>query len=426
VAVGLCACALACAPANPRAPAAPDSEPLAHAPGRALERSGVIPASTAASERLAITSAPGAAAPATPILAALVDALEVRNLTGSDGRSEAHPRFSPDGRLLSYELREGSAQSILLAQLDDLKAPPQRITSVPRGPGSRSVEDVLLGLEPGDESYNAELSFAPDSAWFVFTGNARSGVYRLYRGRVGASGVLLLTSQAKQDGHPAVSPDGRWLAYVSAREGPGKLVLRDLQSGAERQLTDGAEVDLYPVWSPDSRSIAYTSGTNDDHDVYLVRDVAAPGAAPIALTRWNFDDLRPVFSPDGSALAFYSNFSPDGDLQKWSILVVPADGSGPRKGEALGQRVVATQVVKDLEAGPAWLPWGHALVYARDRAAEWNPIFAVDTDTRKERPIATSTRMNHDLVCSRDGWLAFRAQVASWDDIFLARLVQMP
>jgi hypothetical protein len=50
----------------------------------------------------------------------------------------------------------------------------------------------------------------------------------------------------------------------------------------------------------------------------------------------------------------------------------------------------------------------------------------VDTETREEMRLSTQTRMNHDLTCSRNGLLAFRAQVASWDDIFLTPLARTP
>jgi hypothetical protein len=125
-------------------------------------------------------------------------------------------------------------------------------------------------------------------------------------------------------------------------------------------------------------------------------------------------------------VAFYSNYSPGGEEKEWSIVAVPADGSGPSKGAALAKLAVATNVVTDPEVGPAWLPWGRAVVYARNLKAEWNPIYAVDTETREELRIETQTRMNHDLTCSRMGLLAFRAQIASWDDIFVAPLVRVP
>jgi hypothetical protein len=50
----------------------------------------------------------------------------------------------------------------------------------------------------------------------------------------------------------------------------------------------------------------------------------------------------------------------------------------------------------------------------------------VEADSREDLRLSTVTRMNHDLTCSRDGRLAFRAQVASWDDIFVADLVSRP
>src|SRR5262249_7662938 len=150
--------------------------------------------------------------------------------------------------------------------------------------------------------------------------------------------------------------------------GRGKLVLRELAGGAERQLTSGEKIDLYPAWAPDSRLVAYTSGDNDNHDVFVL-DVTAPQPLPRQLTAWKYDDLRPTFSPDGSLIAFYPNYSPSGEEKEWSIVVVPADGSGPSKGAALAKRAVALNVVTDPEVGPAWLPWGHALVYARNLKA---------------------------------------------------------
>jgi Tol biopolymer transport system component len=350
--------------------------------------------------------------------------LVLRNVTATPDQNEANPRFSPDGRYLSFERRHGSAQAIFVVGTEAPGGAVERITSQPPR-AAASAEEALLGGARADDSYNAQISFYADARSFVFTGNAGSGVYRLYEGTLGGGPPRALTAQSKEDGHPAVSPDGRWLVYVSARAGIGKLFLRDLTTGAERQLTAGDKVDLYPAWSPDSRLVAYTSGDNDNHDVFVV-DASAPQPTPRQLTTWKYDDLRPTFSPDGALVAFYSNYSPTGEEKEWSIVAVPADGSGPTKGSALAKLAVAQNVVTDPEVGPAWLPWGRAVIYARNLRAEWNPIYAVDTETRAEVRIETSTRMNHDLTCSRNGLLAFRAQVASWDDVFVAPLGRTP
>ena len=350
--------------------------------------------------------------------------LTLRNVTATPDQNEANPRFSPDGRYLSFERRHGSAQAIFVVGTEAPGGPVERITSQPPR-AAASAEEALLGGARSDDSYNAQISFSSDARSFVFTGNAGSGVYRLYEGTLGGGPPRALTAQSKEDGHPAVSPDGRWLVYVSARAGIGKLFLRELTTGGERQLTAGDKVDLYPAWSPASRLVAYTSGDNDNHDVFVI-DASAPQATPRQLTTWKYDDLRPTFSPDGALVAFYSNYSPTGEEKEWSIVAVPADGSGPTKGAALAKLAVAQNVVTDPEVGPAWLPWGRAVIYARNLKAEWNPIYAVDTETRGEVRIETATRMNHDLTCSRNGLLAFRAQVASWDDVFVAPLGTTP
>jgi Tol biopolymer transport system component len=375
----------------------------------------------------ALVPPPGWAQPTAPppkALAAVVRQLAPRNVTATPDQNEWNPRFSPDGRYLSFERRNGAAQALFVLDAQAAKPVPERISSQPAR-AAASAEEALLGGSRADGSFNAQISFGPDAQTYVFTGNGGSGVYRLYQGKLAPPATpQLLNADSKEDGHPALSPDGRFLVYVSARAGVGKLFLRELATGVERQLTKGEKVDLYPAWSPDSRSVAFTSGDNDNHDVFVI-DALTPGAVPRPLTAWKYDDLRPTFSPDGSLIAFYSNYSPGGEEKEWSIVVVPADGTGPTKGAALAQRAAATNVVTDPEIGPAWLSVGRALVYARNIKAEWNPIYVVDAETHEQARIETSTRMNHDLTCSRQGQLAFRAQVASWDDVFVAPIVKV-
>ncbi len=364
--------------------------------------------------------------PAAPPLVVIESHLAPVNLSATSERNEWNPRFSPDGQYLSFERREGAAQAILIVDTEAPEAPPIRVSSMKQE--ASSVEAAFLSLGADDESFNTQLSFfpkGPDGSRFVFTGNEGSGIYRIYEGGM-ASAPVALSSESKEDGHPAVSPDGRWLVYVSARKGVGKLYLRDLSTGEERPITEGDEMDLFPAWSPDGTSLAYTSGDNDNHDVFVIRGVTGLTPETVQLTSWSFDDLRPAFSADGSSIAFYSSYNPAGEDKIWSIVAAPADGSGPKKGAALAARAFAMNVVKDPEVGPAWLPGGQSLVYARDAKKEFNPIYVVDAATKEERRIETGTRMNHDLVCSSRGVLAFRAQVASWDDIFLAPLVRLP
>src|SRR5262249_61284399 len=72
-----------------------------------------------------------------------------------------------------------------------------------------------------------------------------------------------LTTGDGAEAYPAVSPDGKRLAY-SARDnvkiGGFHLFVRDLPSGAPKQLTKGDANDVSAVWAPDGATLAFLRG----------------------------------------------------------------------------------------------------------------------------------------------------------------------
>ncbi|MGZ4540197.1 MAG: S9 family peptidase [Blastococcus sp.] len=83
-----------------------------------------------------------------------------------------------------------------------------------------------------------------------------------------------------RDTAPAYSPDGRWLAYLSAEPGGRpQLWVLPTAGGAGRRLTDHHLGAGAPVWSPDSRRLAYTTRV-PEHGRYGTVDGVAPGAEP--------------------------------------------------------------------------------------------------------------------------------------------------
>jgi Tol biopolymer transport system component/tRNA A-37 threonylcarbamoyl transferase component Bud32 len=170
--------------------------------------------------------------------------------------------------------------------------------------------------------------------------------------------VRPLTTYAGNESEPALSPDGKQVAF--AWEGPNKdnydIYVRLVDGGSPLRLTTDRADDRAPAWSPDGQRIAFVR----DSAIYLIPALGGverklvqlpPGslflnlALPTALS----------WSPDGRFLAF--NIAQDGAP---SIRVASTESgevraiSNPPKGYYL-------------ELSPAWSPDGRTLAYIRAR-----------------------------------------------------------
>ena len=333
------------------------------------------------------------------------------------GRNDSNPVWSPVGDLLAFERSRGDDKEIVIVRLngDIVQTIHQQSAAAP-GQSQFFFPGVV---EP--TSYNSGISWSPDGKRFVFMSNGGEGNYDLYL-READGRITRITSDKEKDGHGHWSPAQDRIAFISGRSGKGDVYSLDLAAKTTTRLTLGEQPYLYPQWSPDGKRLAVIRGSNENHDIYVLEPGRSPPVPPKPFSTWRYDDLRPVWSPDGKRLAFYTNYNPAGDPRVWAIVVVAADGSDPTEGEALAARVVATDVVPDVERGPAWLPDSRRIAYVRDERQAYNPIYIADVDSRASTLVRTGTKMNHDVTCSPGGLLAFRAQVDQWDQVYVAKL----
>ncbi len=119
--------------------------------------------------------------------------------------------------------------------------------------------------------------------------------------------------------YPAPSPDGTNICFSYQ----GDLWLVSAQGGRANRLTVHLGYDGYPCWSPDGRFIAFSSDRNGNFDVYIV---PATGGSEIRLTYNTDDDIVSGWDPKGKKVLFTSRR----ELENTSVWEVPISGSHPR------------------------------------------------------------------------------------------------
>ncbi len=346
----------------------------------------------------------------------------VRSVTPVEpGHNDCNPVWSPTGELLAFERSTDDKREIIICRLDGSVV--QRLYyRTPESETGGAAQMFLSGILD-EASFNSGITWSPDGKSLVFMSNGGRGNYDLYLvPELGKSAIIRLTENSERDGQPRWSPVANEVVFVSGRTGKADVYLMKLEPRSVIKLTQGEKSYLYPEWSPDGKKIAMIYGSNDNHDVYLIEDVARPIATLRPITTWTYDDLRPTWSPDGRKIAFYSNYNAENDPKVWSIIVISLDNSNNMNADFLATRVVAANVIPDVEQGPAWMSDSKKIVYVKNDAPAFNPIYLVDIEEKTNLLVKTDTKMNHDVVCSRDGVLAYRAQIEQWDHIYIASL----
>jgi TolB protein len=217
--------------------------------------------------------------------------------------------------------------------------------------------------DSSEDSVQAETS-SPLQQGVIVLALYEAGYSHLFAYQAGESPYTRLTSGPWNDIQPAVSPDGRYIAFVSNRSGPWDIYLLDFESGEVYRLTETQHFESGPTWSPDGNLIAYESYAQDS-EIFI--QSVFDDQTLINLTEHPAADYQPTWSPLGRQMAFVSNRS--GDAEVW---LADFDKYGPDRFSNLSQSPNIQ------ESYPSWSPDGNSLAWSGSDSSN-HSVFTWDT-----------------------------------------------
>ncbi len=195
------------------------------------------------------------------------------------------PKLSPDGTQLAVTIRANGEEQIWIKQLDQGPLPKLTFAGTLNyrpawTPDGRAVAFVSergdnpdLYVRRADGTGQAELlrdeertveevTYSPDGEWLVYRVGGQAGERDLYGRPMGSDTATALVVTEYDEASPAVSPNGRWLAYTSNETGRYEVYVRPFPNTNDGRWLVSTDGGSEPVWAHSGRELFYKESGN--------------------------------------------------------------------------------------------------------------------------------------------------------------------
>ena len=266
-------------------------------------------------------------------------------------RAYDHPRVSPDGTRVAVDVADGANTDIWIWNLAE-----ERLTQLTFDEGLddfplwtpdsarvvfRSTRDAGgLFWKAADGTGQVEQlkdGLARPYAWatdgrLIFDQAADVGVLTME----GEGTVEMLLDADFNEAHPALSPDGRWLAYLSDETGQPRIYVKPFPNVDDGLWNVSLGMGRFPVWSPDGRELFYESPTTGMMVAQIETEPTFSSETPEPLF-----NVSAILGTLGDAIAGRRfDLAPDGDR---FIVRIPETTAGTDDASTSGSQIVVVQ-----------------------------------------------------------------------------------
>jgi serine/threonine-protein kinase len=195
------------------------------------------------------------------------------------------PSLSPDGKRLAVGMLDGQRSDIWIKELD--RGALTRLTTgaglnfVPSWrPGGAEISyissegdwhiesrrpdgtGVTTRIKIPDATTIGGLDWSPEGNYVVVHGQ-RPGGFDIHAVRLGTDSVLPVAAGPFDEFGPALSPDGRWIAYTSTESGRPEVYVRPFPDAARERIPVSRRGGRGPGWSRDGRELFFVGASEE-------------------------------------------------------------------------------------------------------------------------------------------------------------------